>query len=179
MLWVGPDYLLQRKVNKLDIAMHQLLVKVSDALLSRKLKLTTAESCTGGGIAQELTSLVGSSNWFDSGFITYSNDSKVRILNVNADTISTYGAVSRQVVAEMAQGAIYRSGLAAISVATSGIAGPGGGSDDKPVGTVWFAWAEKGKPTRSEKKCFSGDRESVRKQAVKYALQGILQNLSD
>lgn len=157
--------------------MHQLVAEIADALVTRKQMLAVAESCTGGWIAQELTAIAGSSNWFDSGFVTYSNASKTKMLGVDEKTIAEYGAVSLQVVAEMAEGAIANS-QATISVATSGIAGPGGGSKEKPVGTVCFAWAVQGKSTCSEKKRFDGDRESVRKQAVNYALAGILKNLS-
>lgn len=158
--------------------MQDLVKVIAAQLLQKKQMLATAESCTGGWIAQQLTAVAGSSEWFDCGFVTYSNDSKQQMLGVSENSLIKYGAVSSNVVAEMAEGVLNHS-QATMSVATSGIAGPGGGSDDKPVGTVWFAWAQKGELTRSEKKCFSGDRESVRKQAVKYALQGILQNLSD
>ncbi|MFY0676379.1 MAG: nicotinamide-nucleotide amidase [Neptuniibacter sp.] len=158
--------------------MQDLVKVIAAQLLQKKQVLATAESCTGGWIAQQLTAVAGSSDWFDCGFVTYSNDSKQQMLGVSEQSLIKYGAVSSNVVAEMAEGVLNHS-QATMSVATSGIAGPGGGSDDKPVGTVWFAWAQKDEQTRSEKKCFSGDRESVRKQAVKYALQGILQNLSD
>lgn len=158
--------------------MQDLVKVIAAQLLQKKKMLATAESCTGGWIAQQLTAIAGSSEWFDCGFVTYSNDSKQQMLGVSENSLIKYGAVSSNVVVEMAEGVLNHS-QATMSVATSGIAGPGGGSDDKPVGTVWFAWAQKGELTRSEKKCFSGDRESVRKQAVKYALQGILQNLSD
>jgi len=158
--------------------MQDLVKVIAAQLLQKKQMLATAESCTGGWIAQQLTAIAGSSEWFDCGFVTYSNDSKQQMLGVSENSLIKYGAVSSNVVAEMAEGVLNHS-QATMSVATSGIAGPGGGSDDKPVGTVWFAWAQKGELTRSEKKCFSGDRESVRKQAVKYALQGILQNLSE
>lgn len=158
--------------------MQDLVKVIAAQLLQKKQVLATAESCTGGWIAQQLTAVAGSSEWFDCGFVTYSNDSKQQMLGVSESSLIKYGAVSSNVVVEMAEGVLNHS-QATMSVATSGIAGPGGGSDDKPVGTVWFAWAQKGELTRSEKKCFSGDRESVRKQAVKYALQGILQNLSD
>lgn len=158
--------------------MQDLVTKIAAKLLEKKMVLATAESCTGGWIAQQLTDVAGSSEWFDCGFVTYSNESKKRLLGVSAVSLDTCGAVSKEVVSEMAEG-VLSSAEVSISVATSGIAGPGGGSVEKPVGTVWFAWAEQGKDTRTEKKQFSGDRESVRKQAVKYALEGILKNLSD
>ncbi|WP_415902038.1 nicotinamide-nucleotide amidase [Neptuniibacter sp. QD29_5] len=154
------------------------LMDIAEKLQAKKCFIATAESCTGGWIAQEITAIPGSSAWFDCGFVTYSNASKQRALGVSKDTLEQYGAVSAEVVAEMAEGALNNSG-AHLSVATSGIAGPDGGSKEKPVGTVWFAWAEQGKPVRAKKYCFEGDRESVRKQAVSVALEGILQNLSD
>lgn len=158
--------------------MQDLVTNIAAKLLEKKRVLATAESCTGGWIAQQLTDVAGSSEWFDSGCVTYSNESKRRLLGVSAESLESCGAVSEEVVTEMAEG-VLSSAEVSISVATSGVAGPGGGSVEKPVGTVWFAWAEQGKATRTEKKQFSGDRESVRKQAVKYALEGILKNLSD
>lgn len=158
--------------------MQDLVTKIAAKLLEKKRVLATAESCTGGWIAQQLTDVAGSSEWFDSGCVTYSNKSKQRLLGVSAESLESCGAVSEEVVTEMAEGVLSNAEVS-ISVATSGVAGPGGGSVEKPVGTVWFAWAEQGKATRTEKKQFSGDRESVRKQAVKYALEGILKNLSD
>ncbi|WP_415885806.1 nicotinamide-nucleotide amidase [Neptuniibacter sp. QD37_6] len=154
------------------------LTDIAEKLQAKKFFIATAESCTGGWIAQEVTAIPGSSAWFDCGFVTYSNASKQRALGVSTDTLEKYGAVSAEVVAQMAEGALKNSG-AHLSVATSGIAGPDGGSEEKPVGTVWFAWAEQSKPVRTKKYCFEGDRESVRKQAVSVALEGILQNLSD
>lgn len=158
--------------------MQDLVTKIAAKLLEKKMVLATAESCTGGWIAQQLTDIAGSSEWFDCGLVTYSNKSKQKLLGVSAESLSAYGAVSPEVVTEMAEGVVSTAGVS-ISVATSGVAGPGGGSSDKPVGMVWFAWAEQGKETRTEKKQFSGNRESVRKQAVKHALDGILKNLSD
>ncbi|WP_415896973.1 nicotinamide-nucleotide amidase [Neptuniibacter sp. QD72_48] len=154
------------------------LTDIAEKLQAKKIFIATAESCTGGWIAQEVTAIPGSSAWFDCGFVTYSNMSKQKMLGVSKDTLEQCGAVSAEVVAQMAEGALENS-EAHISVATSGIAGPGGGSKEKPVGTVWFAWAEQGKSVKTKKYCFEGDRESVRKQAVSVALEGILQNLSD
>lgn len=156
---------------------HKNLESISRLLINNNKVLGTAESCTGGWIAQALTSLAGSSVWFECGFVTYSNASKKRMLGVNEATLRDYGAVSEEVVIEMAEGVLQASDVS-ISVATSGIAGPGGGSDEKPVGTVWIAWAEQGKASRAEKFLFNGDREAVRKQAVSAAIEGILQNLS-
>ncbi len=119
---------------------EQLVQELARELGGRGMKLATAESCTGGGIAQALTELAGASDWFDRGFVTYSNQAKMEMLGVNATTLERQGAVSEATVLEMARGALARS-PADLSVAVSGVAGPGGGSDDKPVGTVWIGWA--------------------------------------
>jgi nicotinamide-nucleotide amidase len=142
-------------------------------LLRRGWWLTCAESCTGGGIATALTDVAGSSAWFDRGFVTYSNQAKVEMLGVNAATLERYGAVSEETVIEMAQGAIDFS-AAQLSVAVSGIAGPGGGSETRPVGTVWLAWATPdGVDARREH--FAGDRLAVRAATIDAALAGLLQ----
>lgn len=156
--------------------MEKIVQDLVDRLVKSQQIVVTAESCTGGWIAQELTSVAGSSAWFDRGFVTYSNRSKQEMLSVPEATLQQYGAVSEQVVKEMAEGALLHS-CAQFSVATSGIAGPGGGSAEKPVGTVWFAWGCDGGETKTQVHCFEGDRESVRKQAVKVALEGIYNNL--
>jgi len=138
--------------------------------------LATAESCTGGWVSKALTDLAGSSDWFGYGLVTYSNQAKQRLLGVGADTLERYGAVSEQVVEEMAGGLLKLSG-ADLALAVSGIAGPDGGSVDKPVGTVWFAWASReGERIQVQTglQRFSGDRESVRRQAVVFGLQGLL-----
>jgi nicotinamide-nucleotide amidase len=141
-------------------------------LQAAKAVLVTAESCTGGWAAQVVTSVAGSSAWFDRGFVTYSNAAKQELLGVRAETLRQHGAVSEETAREMALGALARSqGTVALSV--TGVAGPGGGTRDKPVGTVCFAWAL-GKQVRSETRLFSGDRESVRKQSVVRALEGVL-----
>lgn len=137
--------------------------------------LATAESCTGGWAAEVTTSVAGSSEWFDRGFVTYSNEAKQEMLGVKAETLSRHGAVSEETAREMAKGALARS-RATVAVAITGVAGPGGGSDEKPVGTVCLAWAS-GSGVGSETKRFSGDRESVRRQSVERALQGVLENL--
>ena len=156
--------------------MDPLITQIADLAIEKKVVIATAESCTGGWIARDMTALPGSSAWFDCGFVTYSNSSKQRLLGVKEQTLDSYGAVSEQTVIEMAEGVLANSS-ASLSVVTSGIAGPDGGSQEKPVGTVWFAWAESGQATKAEKIIFSGGREDVRKQAVSFALQGILQNL--
>ena len=145
------------------------------ALKGAGLLLATAESCTGGWVAQEVTSIAGSSNWFDRGFVTYSNAAKQEMLGVKEKTINTYGAVSEEAAREMAAGALTRS-KAGVSVAITGVAGPGGGSPAKPVGTVCFAWAT-GRGTTSETRRFEGDREAVRRLSVEHALQGVLRLL--
>ena len=146
--------------------------EVGAQLMAQGAVLATAESCTGGWVAQTVTSLAGSSNWFDAGFVTYSNRAKERMLGVQAQTLIDHGAVSEAVVLQMAHGACANSN-ASYSVAISGVAGPGGGSDEKPVGTVWIAWMTPEK-TSAKKFLFDGDRKSVRKQAVAEALQGLL-----
>lgn len=142
-------------------------------LLSRKnLTISCAESCTGGGIASAITDVAGSSAWFERGFVTYSNVAKQQMLAVPEELLDNHGAVSRQVVEAMAQGALIAA-KAGVAVATSGIAGPGGGTADKPVGTVWFAWAWDNKV---ESRCcvFDGDRIEIRHQAVTLALHQCL-----
>ena len=138
-------------------------------------KLVTAESCTGGWAAQVVTSVAGSSAWFESGFVTYSNDAKRELLGVREETLEKHGAVSEETAREMAQGALSR-GRATVALAVTGVTGPGGGSPTKPVGMVCFAWAS-ARSVRSETQQFSGDRESVRRQSVIRALEGVLQHL--
>lgn len=131
-------------------------------------KITTAESCTGGGIATAITDVAGSSQWFEQGFITYSNQAKVEMLGVSQDTLDAHGAVSEEVVSQMATGAQHKA-KADYAIAVSGIAGPSGGTEEKPVGTVCFAWATPNEVI-TETTHFSGDREEVRIQACFYAL---------
>jgi len=138
--------------------------------------LVTAESCTGGGVAQAVTSVSGSSGWFERGYVTYSNDAKQELLGVRADTLARHGAVSEETAREMALGALAR-GKGTISVAITGVAGPTGGTREKPVGMVCLAWARSGGTVRSETRRFQGDRESVRKQSVIRALEGVLEFL--
>ncbi len=141
-------------------------------LVSLDAQVSTAESCTGGGIAEAITRIAGSSAWFEAGYITYSNAQKSAQLGVPEALFAQVGAVSREVVEAMARGAQSRSG-ARFAVAVSGIAGPGGGSAEKPVGTVWLAWAD-GDRRFAERCQFAGDRESVRRQTVQRALDGLL-----
>lgn len=137
------------------------------------LMLTTAESCTGGWIAKVVTDIPGSSGWLDRGFITYSNAAKQEMLGVAAATLERRGAVSEAVVREMVLGALARS-RARVAVAVSGIAGPGGGTVEKPVGTVCFAWALSGREPVTRGERFDGDREAVRRQSVRRALEGLI-----
>jgi nicotinamide-nucleotide amidase len=154
-----------------------LVTQVGAALVAHKSMVVTAESCTGGMISEALTAVSGSTAWFDRAYITYSYESKKEMLGVKELTIQKKGAVSQACVEEMALGALQQS-HAKVSVACSGIAGPTGGTLDKPVGTVWLAWAIQGQSTVvSEVFLFSGDREAVREQTTEAALQGILKLL--
>jgi nicotinamide-nucleotide amidase len=157
----------------MDIDLIVLSEQVGAALREHSLTLVTAESCTGGWVAQVVTHTAGSSAWFDRGFVTYSNEAKVDMLGVRAKTLATQGAVSLQTAEEMAAGALTNS-KALISLAITGIAGPTGGSPDKPVGTVCFGWCSRGQAPESERRQFSGNRESIRRQAVVHALEGLL-----
>lgn len=138
--------------------------------------LVTAESCTGGWIAKCLTDIAGSSDWFDSGMVVYSYEAKQALLGVRPQTLEQHGAVSRETVIEMVSGALVNSG-ASVAVAVTGIAGPGGGSADKPVGTVWVAWKRRGGYARAQAFQFDGDREAVRRQTVDRALAGVAELL--
>jgi nicotinamide-nucleotide amidase len=156
-----------------DERLHELARRTGDALKSRALMLVTAESCTGGWVGEAVTMIPGSSDWYERGFITYTYISKREMLGVKAQTLETFGAVSEQVVKEMAAGALARS-HAQVAVAVSGIAGPAGGTPEKPVGTVCLAWARKDEAPAAETQCYAGDREAVRRQAVERALTGVL-----
>jgi len=149
----------------------RLASRVAARLNERGLRLATAESCTGGWVAKVLTDIAGSSEWFERGVVTYSNDAKHELLDVGSTVLENDGAVSERCGADMAAGLLERS-HADITLAISGIAGPGGGSTDKPVGTVWFAWDGPVCSTRCVR--FDGDREAVRRQAVIVALEGVL-----
>jgi nicotinamide-nucleotide amidase len=147
----------------------QLAVQLGQLLLTRHWQISCAESCTGGGIGYAITAISGSSAWFKQGIISYANDAKEKLLNVDAQILATYGAVSQQTVEAMAQGAAMLA-KAQVAVAVSGIAGPDGGSVEKPVGTVWFGFFIDGEVS-SNCQLFTGDRQSVREQAVDFALQ--------
>jgi nicotinamide-nucleotide amidase len=150
-----------------------LVARIAKLLCERQWLLATAESCTGGMIAAACTDLAGSSAWFERGFVTYSNNAKSEMLGVPPALIAVHGAVSDAVVAAMATQAVARS-HAHVAVAVSGVAGPTGGSPDKPVGTVWFAWHVDGQ-VRTERRVFGGDRAAVRQATVAYALQVLAQ----
>jgi nicotinamide-nucleotide amidase len=147
------------------------------ALLSRQLKVTCAESCTGGMISAAITSVAGSSDWFDRGFVTYSNGAKTDLLGVPNKLIKSHGAVSESVAAAMVEGALLASG-ASLAVAVTGIAGPTGGTPDKPVGTVCFAWGSQGGWRRVSTQHLDGDRHAVRSRSVLVALEGLLEAAS-
>ncbi|RSZ56795.1 CinA family protein [Massilia atriviolacea] len=149
-----------------------LSAKVGRALQAKGLLLVTAESCTGGGVAQAITEVAGSTAWFDCGFVTYSNASKTELLDVSAALIAQLGTVSEEVAAAMASGALANSN-AHVALSTTGIAGPSGAVPGKPVGTVCFGWA-RGDAVHTERLVFSGDRQAVREQTVVHALQGLL-----
>lgn len=153
--------------------LNQLAEQVGAALKSRGLMLASAESCTGGWVGEVVTSVAGSSHWYDRGFITYTNESKQEMLGVSAQTLAEFGAVSEQTVREMAAGALKHS-RAHITLAISGIAGPGGGTPVKPVGTVCMAWTTHSGAGLSQTFHFQGDRAAVRRQAVVVALRGLL-----
>jgi nicotinamide-nucleotide amidase len=146
---------------------------LGDACLRRKVWVATAESCTGGAVAEAITRIPGSSSWFDRAFITYTNQAKEQMLAVSRETLRGNGAVSEDVAAEMASGALAAS-PADVVVAVTGIAGPGGGTMTKPVGLVWVAWAYRGGPAQCRRFVFDGDREAVRRQSVLVALQGLI-----
>lgn len=147
--------------------------QLGEFLQEQAWSISTAESCTGGGVAATITDIPGSSAWFQRGYITYCNQAKIDMLGVSADSLANHGAVSEVVAKQMAEGALNKS-QANIAIATTGIAGPEGGSKDKPVGMVCFAWAFQHKATISTTKIFAGDRLSIRHQAIEYALTELL-----
>lgn len=160
-------------MDRLALSIELLVDQIGDKLKHEKNFLTVAESCTAGGLAYAITGVPGTSAWFDRGFVVYSNEAKQEMLNVNADTIASYGAVSQHTAREMAEGAIKNS-KASVSISVTGIAGPAGGTVEKPVGTVWFGWAKKGQATLTKVNVFAGDRKTIREQAIEFALQELL-----
>ena len=160
----------------MDAELEQLSVQVGQALCEHKLMLACAESCTGGWVSEVITATAGSSQWFERGYVTYSNAAKQELLGVTADTLRRHGAVSEETVQAMAAGTLRHS-HAQTALAISGVAGPTGGSPGKPVGTVCFAWALRSGESISETLHFPGDRETVRRLSVLHALRGLLQLL--
>ena len=161
-----------------DADLYALAEQVAAAALQRRLMLVTAESCTGGWVAKALTDLSGSSAWFDAGVVTYSYGAKEALLGVNPRTLERTGAVSEETALEMVSGALARFG-AGMAVAVTGIAGPTGGTPEKPVGTVWISWKRRGGYAHASLFHFAGDREAVRRQTVAAALKGVIKALTD
>lgn len=159
-----------------DAALCASAEALGQALAARRMSLAVAESCTGGWLAKTLTDIPGASDWFEAGFVTYSNDAKADLLGVDEETLDEYGAVSEAVVREMTAGARRSTGVQA-AIAVSGVAGPGGGTEDKPVGLVYFAFSlgDRDWVRRVE---FSGDREEIRRQAVEFAIKRLLAALT-
>jgi len=159
-----------------DADLARLAVDLGAALRRKRLKLAAAESCTGGWAAKCVTDVAGSSQWFDRGFVAYTNRAKQDLLGVSPQALLQFGAVSAQVAKEMAEGALLRSNADA-AFGITGIAGPDGGSPDKPVGTVWFAWAVRGQPAETRQMRFDGDRDAVRRAAVAAALSRMVERV--
>ncbi len=157
----------------MSIEQQTLLRELASLAMTEQVKIATAESCTGGLISATFTGLAGSSDWFDRGFVTYSNESKREMLGVTLETLQQQGAVSGATVAQMAQGALASSN-ASLAVSVSGVAGPAGGSDAKPVGTVWIAWASDNYGHSTRHFVFKGDRAAVRDQTVTEAIRGLI-----
>lgn len=154
-----------------------LAAKLGQLLINHQQWLTTAESCTGGGLGYFLTMVPGSSNWYERGFITYSNESKIELLQVRGETLNKYGAVSEETAREMAEGAL-RNSRAHFSIAITGIAGPDGGTPDKPVGTVWWAIAGKTLPTQAKVNVFPGDRTAIRLGVIEQVMEQLISLLT-
>ncbi len=155
-----------------DVALHALSQQLGERMRAAHHRLVTAESCTGGWIAKTVTDIAGSSDWFDCGLAAYSYEAKQALLGVRPETLEKFGAVSRETVLEMVSGALVHSG-ATLAVAVTGIAGPGGGTPDKPVGSVWIAWKQRGGYPEARLFHFDGDREAVRRRTVAAALEGL------
>ncbi len=169
---MGLFYPKSREVMFLESELFKLAEQLGRLVKADGKTIATAESCTGGWIAQVITDVPGSSAWFDRGFVTYSNAAKVQMLGVNPQTLEHYGAVSAETATEMAAGVLAHS-AADVAVAVTGIAGPEGGTIDKPVGTVFIAWAHKNGEVQVVKKQWTGNRRQIRAQAVKSAIEGL------
>ncbi len=161
-----------------EASVDQLAAELGELLLARKLRVTAAESCTGGLLAATLTDVPGASNWFDQSWVTYSNEAKTKLVGVAAETLERQGAVSEQTVQEMANGA-RRNASADVGIAISGIAGPDGGTIEKPVGTVWIAWSLADQNVDATRFVFDGDRQQVRRAALIEALIGTIMRVSN
>lgn len=164
-----------RLPTDIELGADELSRRLGEACLTRGIRVTTAESCTGGGVASAITAIAGSSAYFETGYVTYANVAKQRLLGVSRATLDAHGAVSEETVREMVAGACRGSG-AELGVAVSGVAGPGGGSPDKPVGMVWFAWGNE-HCQRVQCHHLPGDRQGVRELAVAVALAGLIESL--
>ena len=160
----------------MDKKLTELAEQLGKLLVEKKMKIATAESCTGGGLAQAITEIPGSSAWFDRGFVTYSNHSKIQMLQVSSQALNKFGAVSKEVVVEMANGTLANSD-ADIVVSVTGIAGPSGGTLEKPVGTVYIALKKSDKPAIYIMSCFTGDRTLIREKIILSALELAITNL--
>lgn len=170
--------LVTRAVAPTDATLLAQAQSLAECLLARGQSVVAAESCTGGWIAKVLTDIPGSSTWFECGVVAYSYEAKEALLGVQPQTLERTGAVSQETVVEMVSGALARYG-ASVAVAVTGVAGPGGGTPDKPVGTVWIGWKRRGGYARAELFHFEGDRESVRRQTVGAALEGVRRILTN
>ncbi len=160
-----------------DAELSTLAERLAQAMLEHRERLASAESCTGGWIAKTVTDLAGSSAWFEASLVTYSNQAKISLLGVRSATLEHHGAVSEATVKEMVAGALART-EAGLAVAVTGIAGPGGATPGKPVGTVWIGWQRRGGEPKARRQAFAGDREAVRRQTVRIALEGVLAELT-
>ena len=161
---------------RIDDDLYVLASRLGHALSARKAMVATAESCTGGLVAGAITAVAGSSTWFERGFVTYTNEAKIEQLGVSAETLAMHGAVSTDTASEMAEGAL-RASRAQWAVAITGVAGPGGGTIEKPVGLVCFGWAGPEGST-TDQRLLPGDRAAVRRESVRLALQGLLDRLA-
>jgi nicotinamide-nucleotide amidase len=157
-----------------DMNLLELVSSIGKILTETGQTVTTVESCTGGGIAYSLTAIPGSSNWFNRGFVTYSNSAKTQMVDVPEKLLEQYGAVSNEVAESMATGGLHRAG-ASYAVSVTGIAGPGGGTADKPVGSVCFGWAGPGNLVQSEKIVFPGDRQEIRSRSIEFSLSRLIE----
>lgn len=157
--------------------LSMLASEVGTLLKKHQIRLITAESCTGGGLSYWLTSIPGSSSWFECGLVTYSNNAKMSLLGVKAETLETYGAVSAETAREMAEGALQHHTNTALSISITGIAGPDGGTPNKPVGTVWIGLASPPMPTQTFANLFTGDRDQIRLATIRQSLQALLAHL--